>query len=92
MLIDHGVVMSHKYDNLLRSLFHGPISGNVHWREVESLLTRLGATIEPHHGASFRVRLNGVEGIIHRPHNNATCSKEEIRHVRDFLIATGMKK
>lgn len=84
--------MAHKHDALLRSLLRGPVSGNVHWREVESMLTHLGATVEPHHGAKFRVRLNGVEGFIHRPHNSATCTKEEMRHVRDLLIASGFKK
>jgi hypothetical protein len=84
--------MSHKHENLLHSLFHGPVSGNIHWREVEAMLSHLGATVAPHHGASFRVVLNGVEGFIHRPHNNATCTKDELRHVRDFLAAAGVKK
>jgi hypothetical protein len=82
--------MSHKYDSLLRSIFEGPVSGNVHWREVESMLTHLGASVEPHHGASFRVVLNGVEGFVHRPHNNNTCTKQELRHVRDLLAAAGV--
>lgn len=84
--------MGHKHENLLHSIFSGPISGNVHWRDVEAMLAHLGARVEPHHGASFRVVLNGVEGFIHRPHNSPTCSKDELRHVRDYLIATGMKK
>jgi hypothetical protein len=53
------------------------------------MLVHLGATVEPHHGASFRVVLNGVEGFIHRPHNN-TCPKQELRHVRDYLAAAGV--
>lgn len=84
--------MSHKYDALLRSIFDGPVSGNVHWREIESMLSHLGATLEPHHGASFRVELNGVEGFLHRPHNSTTCSKQELRHVRDYLIAAGVRE
>ncbi len=35
--------MSHKHDNLIRAIFHDPISGNLQWREVESLLRHLGA-------------------------------------------------
>lgn len=84
--------MSHKHDTLLRSIFDGPVSGNVHWREIESMLSHLGATLEPHHGASFRVELNGVEGFLHRPHNSTTCSKQELRHVRDYLIAAGVSE
>lgn len=82
--------MSHKHDILLHAIFAGPVSGNVHWREVESLLAHLGATVEPHHGASFRVTLNGVEGFLHRPHNSPTCTKQELRHVRDYLASAGI--
>lgn len=84
--------MSHKHENLLHSIVNGPVGANVHWREVEAMLTHLGASVEPHHGASFRVVLNGVEGLIHRPHNSPTCSKDELRHVRDFLVAAGAKQ
>ena len=81
--------MSHKHEILFQSIFHGPVSGNIHWREVESMLTHLGARVEPHHGASFRVVLNGVEGFLHRPHNSPTCTKQEIRHLRDYLVSAG---
>jgi hypothetical protein len=52
--------MSHKHENLIRTIFHDPISGNIHWREVESLLRHLDADIEQLSGARLRVRLNGV--------------------------------
>ena len=38
--------MSHKHEQLLRTIFHDPISGNVHWRDVESLLKHVGASLE----------------------------------------------
>lgn len=82
--------MSHKHDSLMHAIFDGPVSGNVHWREVESLLAHLGAKVEPHHGASFRVVLNGVEGFVHRPHNTNTCSKQDLRHLRDYLASAGI--
>ncbi|MFP5417709.1 MAG: type II toxin-antitoxin system HicA family toxin [Gammaproteobacteria bacterium] len=82
--------MSHKHDGLLRSILDGPACGNVHWREVESMLTHLGAKLEPHHGASFRVQLNGIEGFLHRPHNSATCTKQELRHLRAYLLGAGL--
>lgn len=82
--------MSHKHETLLHSIYEGPASANLHWREVESLLSHLGAKVEPHHGASFRVTLNGVEGFLHRPHNSNTCTKQEIRHLREFLTSAGV--
>jgi hypothetical protein len=84
--------MSHKYEQLLHSIMHGPAGGNIHWREVESLLHHLGATVEPGHGARVRVLLNGVEGTLHRPHHSGTCDKSEIRHLRDFLASAGVSE
>ena len=49
--------MSHKHDNLIRAIFHDPISGNLQWREVESLLRHLGAAIESLSGTRIRVKL-----------------------------------
>src|SRR5512134_686194 len=67
-----GTTVSHKHENLLRAIFHDPISANIHWREVESLIHHLGADVEPLSGARIRVKLNGYEGILHRPHHGNT--------------------
>lgn len=77
--------MSHKHTQLLRSLFHDPPSGNLHWREIESLLHHLGATVENLSGARLRVVLNGVEGTLHRPHHGHTLGRQDVIHLRAFL-------
>jgi len=81
--------MSHHL-NLLSAIFHDPISGNIHWRDVESLLHHLGASVEPGHGARFRVVLNDVEGVLHHPHHGGVFSKSEIRHIREYLAQAGV--
>ncbi len=40
--------MSHKPIHLIRAIFHDPVSGNIHWREIESLLHHLGAELGVH--------------------------------------------
>jgi hypothetical protein len=77
--------VSHKHEHLLQTVFHDPISGNIHWREVESLLGFLGANVESLSGARIRVHLNGVEGILHRPHHGTTLDKSSVRHLREYL-------
>ena len=77
--------MSHKHEQLVRTVFHDPISGNIHWREVESLLKHLGAQIAPLSGARLRVRLNGAEGVLHRPHHSNTLDRQGVRHLREYL-------
>lgn len=82
--------MSHKHQSLLRAIFQDPVSANIHWREVESLLNHLGAEIEPLHGARFRVVLNRREGILHHPHQGNVCTKQDIKHLREYLAHAGV--
>jgi len=79
------IAVSHKHDALLRTVFHDPVSGNIHWREIESLLGHLGAEIEPLSGARLRVKLNGHEGILHRPHHGNTLGRQDVQHLREYL-------
>lgn len=82
--------MSHKHLSLLRSLFQDPPGANIHWREVESLLHHVGASVEPAHGARFKVVLNGVTDFLHHPHNNSDCTRDLIKKVREFLTHAGV--
>ena len=45
--------MSHKHEQLLRTIFHDPISANIHWREVESLLNHVVRTSSHCPGRGF---------------------------------------
>jgi hypothetical protein len=82
--------MSHKHANLMRTIFSDPPSANVHWREVESLLHHLGAVVEPAHGARFKVTLNRMEVFLHHPHQGNTCSRTDIKQLREFLARAGV--
>lgn len=82
--------MSHKYAALIRSIFHDPAPANIHWREIESLLHHLGAEVEGHHGARFRILLNRHEFFFHHLHNSNTCSKQSIKDLREFLGRSGV--
>lgn len=82
--------MSHKHRNVLQAIFHDPISANIQWREVESLLNHLGAEVEPSHGARFRIVLNRQEFFVHHPHHSNEFSKQEIKHLRECLASAGV--
>lgn len=81
--------MSNKHEQLLRLLFQDPVSANLHWREVESLLNHLDARIESLAGARLRVTLNRVEGVLHRPHHGSTLDRSSVLHLRTFLARAG---
>ena len=82
--------MSQKHKRILIGILQEPVSGNIHWRDVESLLHHLGAEIEHGHGARMKVMLNGCEGTLRHPHHSNVCSKHDIRHLRDYLITAGI--
>ena len=82
--------MSRRAANLLRLIFHDPPSGNIHWRDVESLLKHVGASLEPISGARVRVKLNRMEGILHRPHHSNVLDASGLMHVREFLARAGV--
>lgn len=82
--------MSRHHAQLIRSIFHDPPSGNVHWRDIESLLRHVGAEIEPLSGARIRVRLGRAEGILHRPHHGNTLGASSLLHVRELLARGGV--
>lgn len=82
--------MSRHHTHLIRTIFHDPPSGNVHWREIESLLKHVGCEIESLSGARIRVRLNRMEEILHRPHHGNTLDAKSLLHLRGFLARAGV--
>jgi hypothetical protein len=82
--------MSRHHTNLLRSIFHDPPSANLHWRDVESLLKHVGASLEPISGARIRVKLNRMEGVLHRPHHSNVLDSSSLLHVRELLARGGV--
>ena len=82
--------MGRKHHRVLAAILGGPVSGNLHWREIESLLHNLGAHVEPAHGARMRVVLNGIEGTLRVPHHSGVCDKNDVRHLREFLLSAGV--
>lgn len=82
--------MSRHHAQLIRSIFHDPPSHNTHWRDVESLLRHVGAELESLSGARVRMRLNRMEGILHRPHHGNALDANGIVHLREFLARAGI--
>jgi hypothetical protein len=82
--------MSRRHALLIRSIFHDPPSGNIHWREIESLLRHVGASLEPISGARIRVHLNRMDGVLHRPHHSNVLDASSLLHLREFLARAGV--
>lgn len=83
--------MNSKQRKTLERLFIDPIDGNIKWRDIESLLWALGATISEGSGSRIRVILHGVPAVFHRPHPRPNTGKGVVKAVRIFLIDAGVQ-
>jgi hypothetical protein len=83
--------MSSHHAKLIRAIFEDPPSHNVRWRDVESLLKHVGATVEPLSGARVRATRQGAESILFRPHHHQnTMDRPGLEHLREFLARAGV--
>ena len=68
--------MSQKHTKLLTEIFHDPVSTNIQWREIESLLKHLGAEVESLSGARLRAKLGHAD-------------RHSVQMLREFLARGG---
>jgi hypothetical protein len=80
-----------KHQKTLEAIFEDPVRANIAWRDIENLLTALGAEISEGSGSRVRVILNDVRAIFHRPHPKPDANKGMVKSVRRFLQEAGVK-
>ena len=82
--------MKRKNLKTLRLLFTRPMSANVRWDDIESLLLELGAQIEEREGSRVLIRLFGERRVFHRPHPSPMTDKGAIANLCDWLSDNGV--
>ncbi|WP_084712777.1 type II toxin-antitoxin system HicA family toxin [Alkalidesulfovibrio alkalitolerans] len=83
--------MNTKNRKTLAAIFANPVSPDVPWADVESLLRALGAQINEGRGSRVRIELNGRLAVFHRPHPAPTTDKGALKSVRRFLESAGVR-
>jgi len=82
--------MKRKHRATLVLIFARPASGNVKWRDVESLLAALVATLKEAEGSRVEVRLFDVVRVFHRPHLSPDTDKGALASIRKWLEDNGV--
>jgi hypothetical protein len=77
--------MQWKHAKILEQIYRRPTSGNIRWRDVESLFTALGGEVSERAGSRVAVVLFGEVRIFHRPHPSPNTDKGAIASIRDWL-------
>ncbi len=83
--------MGKKHQRILQSIYATPVQSSVKWKDIESMLIHLGATIEEGAGSRVRILLHGEEAVFHRPHPRKETDKGALVSMRRFLENAGVK-
>lgn len=79
-----------KSQRTLQLVFAYPTSGNVPWRDIESLFVDLGAEVTEREGSRVAVVLFGEVRVFHRPHPSPSTDKGAVASVRKWLEQHGV--
>lgn len=83
--------MNSQHRKTLDAIFSQPVPANLEWRRIESLLLALGAEMADGSGSRVAFLLNGRRADFHRPHPGKEAKRYQVRAVREFIEAAGVK-
>ncbi|WP_309025658.1 type II toxin-antitoxin system HicA family toxin [Pelagicoccus sp. SDUM812002] len=81
--------MNRKQRLTLEKIKERPERSDIPWKDIENLLSALGAEITEGSGSRVRIYLNGVRAVFHRPHPQKETDKGAVKSVRRFLETAG---
>lgn len=74
----------------LQKIFVDPVSGNIEWARIESLLKAAGCRIVEGAGSAVTLEFNGRKMTLHRPHPGKEALRYRVLAVREFIEKTGI--
>jgi hypothetical protein len=81
--------LNHHHRVTLEKIFSHPVSGNVEWRQVLSLLEVVGTTTQEHNG-KVKIELGGQTEVI-RPPDGKDVDRQTIVDLRRMLTNAGLE-
>ena len=77
--------MKKKHQKTLSAIYKRPVSGNIHWSDIESLFIALGADVSERAGSRIAVVLFDEVRVFHRPHPSPSTDKGAVASIRKWL-------
>jgi hypothetical protein len=75
----------------LEQIFARPVSGTIHWPDIEALFVALGAEVSEREGPRISVVFFDKVRVFHRPHPSPEADKGAVASVRKWLDANGVR-
>lgn len=84
------MALNRKNQATLEAVFAKPVSPNIRWASIETLLIALGATVTEARGSRVTIELNEQEAVFHRPHPRPETDRGAVVSMRRFLMQAGI--
>ncbi len=85
------VCMNSKQRKTLNAIFTDPVSPNIAWKDIESLLVAAGSEVIEGSGSRVRFNKEGAIATFHRPHPKKEAKPYQVKDARSFLIQIGIQ-
>lgn len=77
--------MKRKHHKTLELIYTHPVSANIKWRDIETLLISLGAELIEREGSRIEIFLFNEVRVYHRPHPRPDTDKGAVAAIRNWL-------
>ena len=79
------LTMNSKHRKTLITVFFDPVSRNLEWRRIESLLLAVGCELIEGKGSRIAFKHGDLRADFHRPHPGKEAKPYQVRAAREFL-------
>ena len=79
------LTMNSKHRKTLITVFSDPVSRNLEWRRIESLLLASGCELIEGQGSRIAFKRGDLRADFHRPHPGKEAKPYQVRAAREFL-------
>ena len=83
--------MNSKHKKTLNAIFAKPVASSIKFSDIEALVVGLGGEVREGDGSRVALQLNGGVKHAHRPHPGKEAKQYQIKEIKEWLIAVGVK-
>ena len=82
--------MNSRQRKILEAIFTDPVSSNIEWRKIETLLVSVGCDVIRGGGSRIAFKYGTLRADFHRPHPRKEAKLYQVRAAREFLKRMGV--
>ncbi|MXX03976.1 MAG: type II toxin-antitoxin system HicA family toxin [Gemmatimonadetes bacterium] len=82
--------MNSRQRKTLEAVFTDPVSSNIEWRQIETLLVSVGCELIEGRGSRIAFKYGTHRADFHRPHPGKEAKPYQVRAAREFLTCMGV--